>query len=118
MCAHLFVSRMQFRMDNNYMESDMNQKASHVHNEEACLSQTTRSPARLLVGEKKTTLAMVYLTDEETRKRTLASDERVRRLVACWNAMVGMSTEDIEFLATDNKRKRQALEADERSLAG
>jgi hypothetical protein len=81
-------------------------------NEEVTLAGTTHSPAQLQF-EDKSVLALVYLTDFNSRRRTPESEERARRLAACWNACVGMSTEDIESWATENKRKRAALEADE-----
>lgn len=84
-----------------------------VHNEELVLASTHRSPARLCISDESSALAMVYLTDAQSKKRTPVSEERARRLVACWNALVGMSTEDIEAMALENKRKRQSLEADE-----
>jgi hypothetical protein len=81
-------------------------------NDELTLVGLDRSPAQLRFDDKSV-LALVYLTDFGSRRRTAESEERARRLVACWNACVGMSTEDIESWAAENKRKRDALAADE-----
>lgn len=81
-------------------------------NEELNLVDLKRSPAHLQL-EDGSVLALVYLTEMGSRRRTPQSEERARRLLACWNACVGMSTEDIESWAAENKRKRAALAADE-----
>lgn len=85
-----------------------------VSGQELCLGDKHRSPAKLFCGDD--VFAMVYLTDHHTRRRTTESEERARRLVACWNVCVGMSTEDVEAWAAENKRKRDALAADEALL--
>jgi hypothetical protein len=53
-------------------------------------------------------LALVYLTNPATRKRDADTDERSRRLVACWNALIGTSTEDVEAMAAKAKIQRAA----------
>jgi hypothetical protein len=87
-----------------------------IHNETARLANN-RSPARLTVGADEV-LAMVYMTDSTTSRRTPESEERARRLVACWNALVGLSTEDVEAMASENAAKRATLESDERATFG
>jgi hypothetical protein len=82
-----------------------------IHNEKLSIGSEPVSPARLYADEQP--IAMVYLTDGTTRKRTPASLERARRLVACWNACIGMSTEDVEAWAAETQAKRAALETDE-----
>ena len=89
-----------------------------VHEQRVQLVSTARSPAKLnIVGDASSAFAVIYLTDTVTRKRTPESDERARRLAACWNALVGMSTEDVEAMAVENLRKREALAADEACLS-
>lgn len=83
-----------------------------IHATEVRLVETERSPGRL-VTEEGSCLALVYLTENGSRRRTPQSEEYARRLVACWNVCVGMSTEDIESWATENKRKRAGLSKDE-----
>lgn len=80
--------------------------------QELALADTTHSPARV-VDEDGNCLGHVYLTEYGSRRRTPQSEEAARRLVACWNVCVGMSTEDVESWAAENKRKRADLAADE-----
>ncbi|VWC80555.1 hypothetical protein BLA39750_01166 [Burkholderia lata] len=83
-----------------------------IHATEVRLVETERSPGRL-VTEEGSCLALVYLTEDGSRRRTPESEEYARRLVVCWNVCVGMSTEDIEAWAAENKRKRADLSKDE-----
>ncbi|MBB5546524.1 hypothetical protein [Paraburkholderia fungorum] len=83
-----------------------------IHSKEIRLEGTQRSPARLVIDDGDC-FALVYLTDQEKHRRTAETEERARRLVACWNACVGMSTVDVESWAAETKRKRAALETDE-----
>ncbi|WP_150609350.1 hypothetical protein [Pandoraea cepalis] len=83
-----------------------------VISQEIKLADTTCSPARL-VDEDGKCLAHVYLTEQGSRRRSPQSEEAARRLAACWNVCVGMSTEDVESWAAQNKRKRESLAADE-----
>lgn len=84
-----------------------------IHNEELSLPNTNASPARLFTDADPVAMGLVYLTEGGSRRRSPQSEERARRLVACWNALIGMSTEDIETMAAEAKRKRQVLAADE-----
>lgn len=92
--------------------------AKLVQNEELSLHNMSRSPVRLFTDGDSTAMAMVYLTDGDSRRRSPAAEERARRLVACWNALIGVSTEDVEAMAAAAKTKRESLEADEALLAG
>lgn len=83
-----------------------------IISQELALGDTTRSPAKV-IDEDGNCLGLVYLTEYGSRRRSPESEEAARRLVACWNACIGMSTEDVEAWATENKRKRDALAADE-----
>ena len=77
-----------------------------IMKEELRLGNTSRSPALLLSdADPLNGLARVYLTNPKTRRRDPASEERARRLVACWNAMIGTSTEEVEALAAAAKLK-------------
>jgi hypothetical protein len=88
-----------------------------IENEELILGNTTKSPARILVaGDESDALALVYLTDPKTRKRTALHEERAKRLVSCWNALIGMSSTDIEAMAAELKLKRETLDQDETTL--
>lgn len=57
------------------------------------------------------------VTNVDSMKERTDDADVARRLVACWNALAGMSTEDIEAMAAEAKRKRESLAADESYLA-
>lgn len=93
-------------------------KQCMVQSETLYFDGLARSPARLLSDASPgQALALVYLTDGGNRRRNADSEERARRLLACWNALIGLGTEDIEAMAAEADRKRKALAADEALLA-
>lgn len=90
---------------------------SNIHNEELELTEQSQGAAHVYCVEDGEVVDMIALTHKGMPTQAQAATERARRLIACWNALVGMSTEDIEAMAAKNKSQRLALEADERAVA-
>ena len=84
-----------------------------IQNEELSLGSTDCSPAPIHTDADSAAMAHVYLNDRDSLRRSPQAEERARRLVACWNALIGVSTEDVESMAADARRKRESLAADE-----
>lgn len=85
-----------------------------IHEEELSLANTHRTQCKINnSADPGNAMALVWQNEPGQRKLDPLAQERARRLVAAWNALIGMSTEDIEAMAAEGKRKRESLAADE-----
>lgn len=88
-----------------------------IHNEELEIAAQSNGAAQIFCVDDGEVVGVIELEHKGASTLAQVASERTRRLVACWNALAGMSTEDIEALAAKNKSQRLALEADERAAA-